>query len=197
MLRVGILRAAKWQSQVARIVGGGLKQITRSLRSGLVRRSGLPTNPLLRRHAVRYKRLTVHQHLLRPLRPHIHVRHLHRRNRRHLAAAMSPEPGWDRSLQFGFCLTLHRRKLAFEHKPRRSGTESPIWTSSPCWQRLRCQPRLSPRRLRPRFRPSTFRGRGQLSILPRLTSRKPMRSRCRSPTTMKPACRTTATTSSF
>jgi hypothetical protein len=105
MLRVGVLRAAKWQSLLARIVGGGLKQITRSLRAGLVRPSGLPANPLLRRRAVRYKRLAAYPHPLRPLRPHIHVRHLHRRNRHLLAAAMSSEPGWDKNLQFGFCLT--------------------------------------------------------------------------------------------
>jgi hypothetical protein len=36
--------------------------------------------------------LAPHPHPLRPMRAHLHVRHLHRRNRHLLAQSMSPEP---------------------------------------------------------------------------------------------------------
>ena len=56
------------------------------------RRRALPPAPQDREHVRQAQGLAPHPHPLRPLRPHLHVRHLHRRNRHLLAQSMSPEP---------------------------------------------------------------------------------------------------------
>ncbi len=45
-----------------------------------------------REHVRQNQGLATHTHPLQPMRPHVHVRHLHRRNRHLLAQSMSPDP---------------------------------------------------------------------------------------------------------
>ena len=57
-----------------------------------LRQDPLSPAPQDREHVRPAQGLAACPHPLRPLRTHLHVRHLHRRNRHLLAAAMSPEP---------------------------------------------------------------------------------------------------------
>jgi transposase len=52
----------------------------------------LPSAPQGRKHVRQAQGLAPHPHPLRQMRPYVHVRNLHRSNRHHLAATMSPEP---------------------------------------------------------------------------------------------------------